>query len=159
MALTIRPATGADAGALLALDQSTWGPGVSPGEGPTRIPPERLPDTLVAELDGAVAGYVQLGRPTPLPANAHVLEIQGLAVDPRRRGGGVGRALVDAAAREAATRGARRLRLRVLAPNAAARRLYAACGFVEEGILREEFLLAGRYVDDVLMARRLDGSS
>ncbi len=154
---TIRPATGEDAGALLALDEATWGADVSPGERPTGIPPERLPDTLVAEVDGAVAGYVQLGRPTPLASNAHVLEIQGLAVDPRRRGRGLGRALVEAAAREAAARGARRLTLRVLAPNAAARRLYAACGFVEEGVLGEEFLLAGRYVDDVLMARRLDG--
>ena len=57
--------------------------------------------------------------------------------------------------REAASRGARRLTLRVLGPNAVARGLYEACGFTVEGVLREEFLLDGRYVDDVLMALEL----
>jgi RimJ/RimL family protein N-acetyltransferase len=61
-------------------------------------------------------------------------------------------ALVDAAVREARARGARRLTLRVLGPNMAARGLYEAAGFVVEGVLPEEFLLDGRYVDDVLMA-------
>jgi RimJ/RimL family protein N-acetyltransferase len=45
--------------------------------------------------------------------------------------------------------------LRVLGPNKAARQLYATCGFATEGVLREEFLLNGRYVDDILMARCL----
>jgi RimJ/RimL family protein N-acetyltransferase len=36
-----------------------------------------------------------------------------------------------------------------------ARRLYARCGFVEEGVLRDEFVLDGRFVDDVFMARFL----
>lgn len=56
---------------------------------------------------------------------------------------------------EARRRGAQKLSLRVLAPNGAARRLYESCGFTVEGVLREEFFLDGRYVDDVLMARRL----
>jgi RimJ/RimL family protein N-acetyltransferase len=42
--------------------------------------------------------------------------------------------------------------LRVLGRNTVARRLYSACGFVNEGTLRAEFLRGGRYVDDVLMA-------
>jgi hypothetical protein len=42
--------------------------------------------------------------------------------------------------------------LRVLGHNVGARRLYERCGFVPEGVLRGEFLLEGRYVDDVLMA-------
>jgi len=41
------------------------------------------------------------------------------------------------------------------AGNAPARALYTAAGFVEEGILRGEFHLEGRDVDDVLMARAL----
>ena len=45
--------------------------------------------------------------------------------------------------------------LRVLGSNAVARRLYARCGFVEEGVLRDEFVLDGRFVDDVFMARFL----
>jgi len=40
----------------------------------------------------------------------------------------------------------------VLGHNVGARRLYERCGFVPEGVLRGEFLLEGRYVDDVLVA-------
>lgn len=32
-----------------------------------------------------------------------------------------------------------------------------SCGFVVEGVRRDEFLLDGRYVDDMLMARDLSG--
>ena len=31
-------------------------------------------------------------------------------------------------------------------------RLYESCGFTVEGVLREEFFLGERYVNDVLMA-------
>jgi ribosomal protein S18 acetylase RimI-like enzyme len=90
-----------------------------------------------------------------MPSHAHVLEIGGLAVDPVRQGAGVGRRLVEAAVQECRRRGARKVTLRVLGPNTAARRLYDSCGFQVEGVLREEFLLEDRYVDDVLMARQL----
>jgi RimJ/RimL family protein N-acetyltransferase len=59
---------------------------------------------------------------------------------------------MDAAATEARARGARRLTLRVLAHNEAARRLYDRSGYIVEGVLRGEFRLDGEYVDDVLMA-------
>ena len=72
---------------------------------------------------------------------------------PRRLG--AGRHLVEAAVEEARKRGARKLSLRVLGGNTAARRLYEACGFVVEGILRDQFLLGDRYVDDIFMARYL----
>lgn len=38
----------------------------------------------------------------------------------------------------------------------AARRLYESCGFIAEGILREEYFLDGRYADDVLMTAMVD---
>jgi len=102
-----------------------------------------------------VAGYIKLRNPTELESNQHVLAILGLAVDPAHQRQGLARALLDAAASEASARGARRLTLRVLGPNSGARALYEACGFEVEGVLREEFFLDGRYVDDVQMARRL----
>ncbi len=34
-------------------------------------------------------------------------------------------------------------------------RLYERLGFEREGALSDEFLIDGRYVDDVLMAKRL----
>ncbi|MDQ0747944.1 GNAT superfamily N-acetyltransferase [Streptomyces africanus] len=112
-------------------------------------------DCLVAELGDRLAGYLHLGFPTPVAANRHVLQIQGLAVAEEARGRGVGRALVRAAVDEGRRRGARRLTLRVLGHNAPARRLYEAEGFVVEGVLPEEFRLDGQYVDDVLMGRFL----
>jgi ribosomal protein S18 acetylase RimI-like enzyme len=77
--------------------------------------------------------------------------VTGLSVAEEFRRRGVGRALLDAAIREATARGARRLTLRVLAPNEPARRLYESAGFVVEGVQRELFLLEGAYVDDILM--------
>jgi ribosomal protein S18 acetylase RimI-like enzyme len=110
---------------------------------------------LVAVVDGSVVGYVTLSRATELQASDHVRHIAGLAVAEATQGRGVGRALLEGAIAEAGRRGARRLTLRVLAHNAAARRLYAGCGFEVEGILRGEFHLDGSDVDDVLMARAL----
>jgi RimJ/RimL family protein N-acetyltransferase len=158
----IRVATAADEAALAALDRATWSTLATPGPPPPPGRPffgerSRPADVLVAVVDGAVAGYAHLGFADPVESNAHVLMLRGLAVDPARQGRGVGRALVTAAVDEARARGARKLRLRMLAPNAAARRVYEACGFVVEGVLREEFLLDGRYVDDVLMAVDLSG--
>lgn len=162
--ISIRPGAEADAPALAAIDQATWSPLVSPAPrprpgAPFTEDPELLSDVLVAEVDGVIAGYVSIHQAIPLPSHAHVLEIHGLAVDPVRQGAGLGRRLVEAAKTEAAERGARKLALRVLAPNSSARRLYESCGFEVEGVLRGEFVLDGRATDDVLMACRLGGWS
>ena len=105
----------------------------------------------MAEVGTDIVGYVMLGAALPLESSRHVLEIQGLAVDPAHARRGIGRLLVMAAVKEATSRGARRLTLRVLGSNEGARALYEGCGFTIEGILPEEFHLDGRYVDDVLM--------
>jgi ribosomal protein S18 acetylase RimI-like enzyme len=157
--LTIRTAVPADAPRLAALDVATWSPQVSPGargsEDDEFFAVRSPDDVLVADLDGLLAGFVLLRRPTSHESNRHVLMIGGLGVDPAAQRQGVGRRLVEAAIEEAAGRGARRLTLRVLGGNPGAQALYASCGFVVEGVLREEFLLDGRYVDDVFMARTL----
>lgn len=157
----IRPATRDDEDPLARLDRATWSTlhSVQPRPQPPYEPffTERSgPDEiLVAELDGAVVGYVRLGLATPLASNAHVRQIRGLAVADEARGAGVGRALLRAAVAEARRQGARRLSLRVLGHNTAARKLYESEGFVVEGVQPEEFLLDGAYVDDVLMGRPL----
>lgn len=60
-------------------------------------------------------------------------DVQTLAVDPRRRGEGLGRLLVDVARTQAAAAGARRLGLEVREGNDAAIRLYGAAGFRRQG--------------------------
>ena len=144
----------------MRIDRATWSMLTSPSPPPADGAPffgtrTRPADVLVAELGGTVAGYIAIRPPTELEASRHVQHVNGLAVDPALQGRGVGRALLEAAAAEAGRRGARRLTLRVLAPNVAARRLYESCGFVVEGVLSGEFNLDGRDVDDVLMARTL----
>lgn len=156
----LRQARPEDEAALRAIHLATWTADASPGPAPDPAAPFFDPDAavcdvLVAEDGGGVLGDVRLHQPGPMPSHEHVLVVNGLAVDPVRQRGGVGRALVHAALEKARARGARKVSLRVLSPNAAARRLYEVCGFVVEGVLRREFVLKGEYVDDVLMAREL----
>ncbi|MET8628651.1 GNAT family N-acetyltransferase [Kitasatospora sp. NPDC004669] len=160
--LIIRSARPEDERELAVLNRASWSTlsDVSP-EPPAeetvfdeRHTPEQF---LLAVLDGRIVGYIRQVPPTPLASNRHVRQIQGLAVDDTARGRGVGRRLVEAACAAARAEGARKMTLRVLGWNAPARRLYESCGFVVEGSLAEEFLIDGRYVDDIWMARRLAG--
>lgn len=157
----IRIALPDDEEELSLLDRRTWSylhavvPRPRPPYSPFFDERHAPGDHLVAELDRRIVGYVRLGFPTPLASNAHVRQIQGLAVADEARGRGVGRALIRAAVEEARRRGARRLTLRVLGHNTPARKLYEAEGFVVEGVLPEEFFMDGEYVDDVIMGRSL----
>lgn len=162
----VRDATPADEVPLGELDRRCWSPLHSVQPRP-RAPYAPFFDAahlaahcLVAELPdtppgAGVAGYIRLVPPTDLECNAHVRQIQGLAVDPGARRRGVGQALIEAACGRARRQGAVRITLRVLGHNEPARELYAAAGFAVEGVLRGEFMLEGKYVDDVLMGRWL----
>ena len=75
----VRPAEPADEDALAALDLATWtwlsspAPRPEPDSGWTFFDERTTPeDVLVAIVDGEVAGYVKLGRATPLAASDHV---------------------------------------------------------------------------------------
>lgn len=155
--LVLRPGRPEDGRRLDALDHEVWDPSHSPGPRPHGT--SALPDEtkrIVAELDTEVVGYVSLVPASPLASNAHVIMIDGLAVRPSARRRGVADALLEAAVEQAGREGRRRIRLRVLATNEPARRLYERHGFVVEGVLEGEFRLGGEDVDDVLMARVLD---
>ncbi|MYV51969.1 GNAT family N-acetyltransferase, partial [Streptomyces sp. SID3212] len=99
----IRPAVQDDDEALGRLDRETWSPlhAVSPRPRPPYEPffddRHRPEEHLVAEIGDRLVGYVRIARPTPLACNAHVRQIQGLAVADSARGHGVGRALLRAA--------------------------------------------------------------
>jgi len=159
----VRPARLADQEALIELEAIAWSaesgfPSTMAADQRNatffddRNPPEAF---LVAELDGRVVGYIRLKPPTKLPENAHVIQVQGLAVHPDARRHGVASGLLAAAEETLRERGTRKLTLRVLGTNAAAIRLYERRGFVREGTLLEEFCIKGRFVDDVIMAKRL----
>lgn len=80
-------------------------------------------------------------EPAPKPLLGYVgvvthgpdADVQTLAVDPDRRGEGLGRALVDLARAAAAGAGARRLGLEVREDNTAAQALYRSAGFRRQG--------------------------
>jgi ribosomal protein S18 acetylase RimI-like enzyme len=154
----VRPATGADVPAILAIDAVTWAPANSPapppdpGGDPLGGGSGSASTVLVADRAGAVLGWIRLQPPGRNPSSAHVRLINGLAVDPSAQRQGVARALLDGAIAQAQRDGVRRLRLRVLATNPGARALYERAGFRVEGILAGEFVIDGVPVDDVLMA-------
>lgn len=93
----VRPAVLDDGPALTELDRSTWSTlhAVQPRPQPPYAPffdDRHLPqDILVADAvnpAGAtvIAGYIRVVPPTPLSCNAHVRQIQGLAVAAWARG-------------------------------------------------------------------------
>ena len=160
--ITVRAARAEDEAGLAGLDAASWTPAsgfpsvMERGHDPffTFFTDDSPPQAhLVAELDGRLAGYLRLKPVTKLPESAHVLGVAGLAVAPGDRRRGVASALLAAAEQQARARGARKLSLRVLSSNAPAMRLYERLGFRSEGILRDEFCIGGRYVDDVIMAK------
>ncbi|PRX99780.1 GNAT family N-acetyltransferase [Allonocardiopsis opalescens] len=158
--IVVRDARAEDEPELLTIDQKAWTPASgfpSLGTPTAFFDDDNPPDChLVAEADGAVAGYIRLKPVTRLAENRHVLGVFGLAVAEAARGRGVGGALLDAAERRARAKGHRKLSLRVLGTNTGAVRLYERHGYLREGLLVREFVIEDRYVDDLLMGKWLD---
>ncbi len=78
---------------------------------------------ITAELDGAPVGFAVTWFA------ADEAELGDLAVDPDRRGEGIGRALLTRSIEEAKSRGSRALYLEVRESNRIARALYESAGF------------------------------
>jgi ribosomal protein S18 acetylase RimI-like enzyme len=161
----VRVARASDEAQLARLDRISWSPqsgfpSVIQQTGSvfflTESPPQAF---LVGVIDRAVVGYIRLGSPLPLPENAHVIGVLGLAVAPDARRRGVATALLTAAEERARARGARKLSLRTFSTNPQAIQLYTGFGFQREGVLRAEFLIEGQYVDDLLLAKYLTDPS
>ena len=87
---------------------------------------------MVAEDDGGLLGLVAGGAAEGDPSGM-TCEIDALYVDPRRRGQGVGRALLHAAAGHLADLGYTALHIAVLSANGPARAFYEAMGGREVG--------------------------
>ena len=85
----------------------------------------------------------------------HIGHVIGMMVKPESQGRGVGRALLEAAVREARAAGLELLTLSVTEGNGAALHLYERAGFVRYGSLGKALRIGDRYHVNVLMAREL----
>ncbi|MGH3715694.1 MAG: GNAT family N-acetyltransferase [Micromonosporaceae bacterium] len=161
--LRVRPARTDDDPTLLLLDRYAWPPGTGFPSFRERVREQAsffdeqdTPEShLVAELNGAVVGYVRLRPGSHVPEAAHVFGIFGLVVAESARRLGTASALLRAAETYVRERGGRRLFLHVLATNPVAQRVYERHGYVVEGRHRAAFLIDGAYVDDITMAKLL----
>ncbi|MGX7418962.1 N-acetyltransferase family protein [Carnobacterium gallinarum] len=105
---------------------------------------------LVAVEGEDVLGILGFHHPTSLPAHKGTWLLD-IGVSPAAQGKGVGQELVAGIKELARFNGIHKLSLRVLGTNVGAIRFYLKNGFVEEGLLKEEFWINGQYVDDVFM--------
>ncbi|MBI1180315.1 MAG: GNAT family N-acetyltransferase [Alphaproteobacteria bacterium] len=128
-AIHIRPATPADVPAMRRLEETSF-----PGDRLSLRSLRRLVRSeqaicLVAETGGLLAGdaVVLLRR------NSVRARLYSVAVDPQRRGGGIGARLIAEAERRAAAAGRRTMHLEVRGDNERALRLYAALGYEPTG--------------------------
>ena len=90
-------------------------------------------DALVAEIDGACAGYVlfeRIERPaTVLTAGQQALYLHHIGVDESVRHRGIGRALLHAVEQAAADHGAQQVALDTWRFNTTAQAFFTACGY------------------------------
>jgi putative acetyltransferase len=161
--VNVRPATPADAGALVALGRAVssepegW---LITDGGWRNVAEERRylrairrssnAAVFVAEDEGAIIGRLSLAR-DPHPASLHVADL-GLMVAASHRRRGIGKALLVRAVRWAREVEVEKLELHVFPHNEPAIRLYEQFGFEQEGLRRGHYRRGGELVDAVLMA-------
>lgn len=109
----------------------------------------------IAEIGGELVGWLMLfpyyGR---LEKTKHVKSL-GMGVAKAFRSSGVGTALMDYAIKWARQRRVKKIVLSVFSTNKKAIRLYEKFGFEREGKMKRQFLIDGRYVDEIMMGRFL----
>lgn len=161
--MIIRPATPDDAPAIAAI----WNP-VIRDTTVTFTTQEKTATDLAADMAtraaagqpflvadaGGIAGFALYGAFRNGPGYAHVAE-HTVILDTGARGHGIGRALVDAVCVHGRAAGLLQLVGGISAENVAGLAFHARCGFVEIARLPAVGRKFGRFIDLVLMARRL----
>jgi L-amino acid N-acyltransferase YncA len=115
---------------------------------------------LVAEIDGAVAGYAYAGPYRARPAYRFTVE-DSVYIAPEAQGRGIGRALLERLLSESEQRGYRQM-IAVIGDSAQTPsiRLHEAAGFRHIGTFAAVGFKFGRWLDSVLMQKELgQGSS
>ncbi len=160
-AVTLRSPQPADVEARLGLGQSAEIMRMF-GVDPDAVPPltrqdaaafierlDRHPWAWVIEHEGRFLGEVRLDH---LDAHDRRASLAIGLYDEQRLGRGLGREAINLLLTHAfAELRLHRVGVRVVSYNERAIRAYKACSFVEEGREREAALVAGRWVDDIIM--------
>ncbi len=115
---------------------------------------DRTP-VIVADLDGAVAGWASINQFNPRPAYRFVADFS-VYIGRHVRGSGVGSLLLEHLIATARTIGYHKLVLAAFPFNEAGMRLYKRYGFQEVGIFHEQGVLDGAWVDTIVMELLLD---
>ncbi|SMD30404.1 hypothetical protein SAMN02745355_0284 [Picrophilus oshimae DSM 9789] len=114
---------------------------------------ERLknPDelTLVCEINNKIVGVLTLQRGF-YKKNRHTANL-GIAIMSGYRGIGIGTRMIRQALEWAMDHGIEKVNLEVFSSNKNAISLYKHLGFEIEGIRKNQFIINGSYVDDILM--------
>jgi ribosomal protein S18 acetylase RimI-like enzyme len=155
MALSIRPAEPRDARALATVTVDGWRAGyrgIVPDESLAQLSVDDRTErwreflakdesfTLVAEVEGEVAGLCGVARPSrDEDAGPHTAEIVALYVAPARWRAGIGSALVDRWLEQLEREGWADVTLWVFAANAGGRAFYARHGFELADETRNEY--------------------
>lgn len=175
--VVVRRARAADAGALHDLAAATFPLACPPGtlrrdmdafvaahlsrEKMTGYLADPHRELLLAEVDGAVAGYTMLifGEPADADVSAVItvrptVELSKLYVHSGHHGSGIAQRLVEASLGRALRRGARGVWLGVNQLNGRANAFYEKSGFALVGTKR--FLVGSRFEDDFVRELRFE---
>jgi hypothetical protein len=103
-------------------------------------------------MEGELGRSLSLVRHRDSEKTKHVRNL-AMGVARQYRGMGVGTALMDYAIRWARQRKVKKIVLSVFSTNRKAIALYEKFGFASEGRRKRQFLIDGKYVDEIMMGR------